>query len=210
MFLLIFITLESVGTSRLLKQSYLSELQKYKDHKHKFVLQNMLLFHMSTTLTVSLVAGSEDTQHLETSEIYIINQEKAKFTGNKNLQNLEHDLHQRCAGVDKTTTKGKIEASKGITVNGVFTAELKLIGFPRVTGDFVVDLRCGVAEFYSVNKITKYLNKKCRLPKTALINAVFCNVLYFPCYVNVETIKMKLIKNDFIEFSGNICNDLSK
>ena len=149
----------------------------------------------------------EVTQHLETPEIYLINQEHAKPKISKKLQSLEHDLYRWCTGVDRATTKGKIEASKGSLAKSVFSAELKLIGFPSGAGDFVVDLKCGVAEFYSVNKITKCLNKKCRLPNAALINAVFCNVLYFPDYVNVKTIQMKFIKEDFIEFSGNVCND---
>ena len=197
------------------KSNWLPKLQTTKEDRKKFVLQNCVLSYLSTRFqipassNVSAIVTLEGTQNLETPEIYLINQEHAKSTSNKKFQSLEHDLYRWCAGVDRTTTNGKIEASNGSLANGVFTAELNLIGFPSIACDFVVNLKCGIADFYSVNKITKSLNKKCRLPKADLINAVFCNVLYFPCYVDVKTIKMKLVKEDFIEFSGNICNDLS-
>ena len=193
------------------KRNSLSRIQTAHEHGRKNCVLSYLStrFLSTTSPTVSVIDRPESkvTQHLETPELYLINLEHAKPKISKKLQSLEHDLHRCCAAVDRTTTKGKIEASKGSLANGVFSAELKLIGFPIGASDFVVDLKCGVAEFYSVNKITKCLNKKCRLPSSALINAVFCNVLYFPDYVNVKTIKIKFIKEDFIEFSGNVCND---
>ena len=163
-----------------------------------------------TTRVSGIDAPIARAVHREHPEIYLINPEHAKSASSKKLQSLEHDLYRLCAATDRATTKGKIEASKGKLANRIFSGELKLIGFPSGAGDFVVDLRCGVAEFYSVNKVTKCLNKRCRLSNAALLNAVFCNVMYFPCYVDIKTMKMKFIKEDTIEFSGNVTNDLSQ
>ena len=173
------------------------------------VLSYLLTRFQSTEPSpVPVTEELKDTQHLEIPEIYFINREHANSTCSKKHQSLEHDLYRRCAEVNTSTTCGKIEASNGRLANGTFSGELKLVGFPNNSGDFVVNLKCSVAKFYSVKKIAKNLNKKCRLPNAAVIDAVYCNVLYFPCYVDIKTIEMKFKGEDFIEFSGNICDTL--
>ena len=170
--------------------------------------QNTIPSPVPVPVPVPVMEEPKDTQQLEIPEIYFINREHANSTRSKKHQSLEHDLYRRCADVDTSTTYGKIEASNGRLANGNFSGELKLVGFPNNNGDFVVNLKCSVAKFYSVRKIAKNLTKKRRLPNAAVIDAVFCNALYFPCYVDIKTIQMKFNGEDFIEFSGNICDTL--
>ena len=190
--------------------------QTSNEHKRTFVRQNSLLSKLWRTFQspassppAPVVDEPEDSQNLETPEIYIILQGPDQSTRSKRHQSLEHDLHRRCSNVDKTITHGKIKASKGKQVNRVYSSELKLVGCPKNNGDIVVILRCGTAEFYSVSKITKYTNKKRSVSDTSSINAVFCNVLYFPCYLDVRTIKMTFIQDNIIELSGNIWSNLN-
>ena len=190
--------------------------QTSNEHKRTYVPQNTLLSKLwrtfqspSSSPPAPVVDEPDDSQHLETPEIYIILQGPEQSTRSKRHQSLEHDLHRRCSNVDKTITHGKIKASQGKQVNRVYSSELKLVGFPKNNGDIVVILRCGTAEFYSVSKITKYTNKKFPVPNTASINAVFCNVLYFPCYLDVRTIKMTFIQENIIKLSGNIWSNFN-
>ena len=183
--------------------------QTSNEHKRTFVRQNSLLSKLWRTFqspasspSAPVVDEPDDSQHLETPEIYIILQGPEQSTGSKRHQSLEHDLHRRCSNVDKTITNGKIKASQGKQVNRVYSSELKLVGFPKNNGDIVVILRCGTAEFYSVSKITKCANKKFPVSDTASINAVFCNVLYFPCYLDVRTIKRHLFRKTLSNYLG--------
>ena len=204
-YLYINISLENLGVTPPPKQNIVSRQQTAQEHGKK-VAQHTCRFPSLPAQTVPMSDKPKDTQHLETPGIYLISQEQPQPIRSKKLQTLEDDLHRLCAAADRTITKGKIEASKGRLANRVFSGELKLIGFPNNYNDFVLVLKRGVAQFYSVNKITKCINKRRRLPEPALISAVYCNVLYFPCYVDVKTMKMNFIKEDIIVFSGNVCD----
>ena len=208
MFTLIF--LENFGTSSPSKQNFLSRLQRSNEHTIQSVRQSRVLSCVTTTLkrptspALSLMVVTGWTKPRKAPKIYLLNQEHANFRSSTELQSLEHDLLQRCAVVDRTTNNGTIEVSNINIASGIFTSELKLVNFPRFAGDFVVYIEYGIAVFYLVNKIAKCLNEKGRLPKSAPINAVFCNDVHFPSYVDVKSIEMQFRRDNLIEFSGAI------
>ena len=205
-----FIFLGNFGTSSPSKQNFLSRLQRSNEHTIQSVRQSRVLSCVTTTLkrptspALFLMVLTGWRKPRKAPKIYLLNQQHANFNSSTELQSLEHDLLQRCAVVDRATNNGTIEVSNINIASGIFTSELKLVNFPSFAGDLVVYIEYGIALFYLVNTITKCLNEKGLLPKSASINAVFCNDIHFPSYVDVKSIEMKLTKVNLIEFSGTI------
>ena len=112
----------------------------------------------------------------------------------------QHLLHA-CKNVNNVGTIGKVKTSSGCLQNGSFTASLYLIDFPT-DGDIIAQIKPGVCEFFSVEKISKKLNKKNKLNSNAKLQAVFCNLIYFPCYIETSSIQLNFVSKTEISFVG--------